>query len=71
MFYIFFRSWWIKKNKNWIFADGIPILMYHAIGDPPNGTDKYMEGWYVSKEKFKEQMEYLKKIIMILLHLMN
>ncbi|HDR7454961.1 TPA: polysaccharide deacetylase family protein [Bacillus cereus] len=53
--------WWIKNNKNWIFADGIPILMYHAIGDPPNGTDKYMEGWYVSKEKFKEQMEYLKK----------
>ncbi|MCU5590084.1 polysaccharide deacetylase family protein [Bacillus cereus] len=53
--------WWAKKNKNWIFADGIPILMYHAIGDPPNGTDKNMTGWYVSKEKFKEQMEYLKK----------
>ncbi|PFA26502.1 polysaccharide deacetylase, partial [Bacillus thuringiensis] len=24
--------WWAKENKNWIFADGIPILMYHAIG---------------------------------------
>ncbi|HDR4440876.1 polysaccharide deacetylase [Bacillus thuringiensis serovar brasilensis] len=53
--------WWAKENKNWIFADGIPILMYHAIGDPPKGTDKNMTGWYVSKEKFKEQMEYLKK----------
>ncbi|MRD27594.1 polysaccharide deacetylase family protein [Bacillus thuringiensis] len=53
--------WWVKVNKNWIFADGIPILMYHAIGDPPIGTDKNMAGWYVSKEKFKEQMEYLKK----------
>ncbi|HDR7987374.1 TPA: polysaccharide deacetylase family protein [Bacillus cereus] len=52
--------WWAKENKNWIFADGIPILMYHAIGDPPNGTDKNMTGWYVSEEKFKEQMEYLK-----------
>lgn len=52
--------WWAKENKNWIFADGIPILMYHAIGNPPNGTDKNMTGWYVSEEQFKEQMEYLK-----------
>ncbi|HDR6246362.1 TPA: hypothetical protein QCU24_004157 [Bacillus cereus] len=50
--------WWIKKNKNWLYADGVPILMYHAIGNPPNGTHKNMMGWYVSKEKFKEQMEY-------------
>ncbi|SPT76287.1 MULTISPECIES: polysaccharide deacetylase family protein [Bacillus cereus group] len=53
--------WWVKKNKNWLFADGIPILMYHAIGDPPSETPKNMSGWYVSKEKFEEQMEYLKK----------
>ncbi|HDR6247706.1 TPA: polysaccharide deacetylase family protein [Bacillus cereus] len=58
---IFGGFWWINKCKNWMFADGVPILMYHAIGEPPAGTPKNMTGWYVSKEKFKEQMEYLKK----------
>ncbi|QQA19280.1 polysaccharide deacetylase family protein (plasmid) [Bacillus cereus] len=52
--------WWLQNKKPWIFADGIPILMYHAIGNPPEGTSENMTGWYVSKENFKEQMEYLK-----------
>lgn len=36
--------WWIKKNKNCLYADGIPILIYHTIGDPPNGAHKKYDG---------------------------
>jgi len=58
---IFSGFWWIQKDKHWMFAHGIPILMYHAIGEPPAGTPENMTGWYVSKEKFNKQMKYLKK----------
>jgi peptidoglycan/xylan/chitin deacetylase (PgdA/CDA1 family) len=51
----------LKSKHPWVFAKGVPILMYHAIGNPPEGIPEEMKTWYVSKEKFKEQMNYLKR----------
>ena len=44
-------NWWRPKQ------DGIPILMYHKIGDPPAGS-KLGKLW-VSNAKFREQMAFL------------
>ena len=44
-------NWWRPKR------DGIPILMYHKIGDPPPGS-KLSKLW-VSTKKFRRQMAYL------------
>lgn len=42
------------EGKNLIIPKGIPVLCYHAMGDDKTNT------LYVSEEKFKEQMDYLK-----------
>lgn len=42
------------EGKNLINVKGIPVLCYHAIGDDKTNT------LYVSQDKFKEQMQYLK-----------
>jgi peptidoglycan/xylan/chitin deacetylase (PgdA/CDA1 family) len=42
------------EGKTLINPKGIPVLCYHAIGDDKTNT------LYVSQEKFKEQMDYLK-----------
>ena len=46
-------NWWRAPKK------GIPILMYHKIGDPPLGS-KLKKLW-VSVPKFRAQMEYISK----------
>ncbi|MFH1666476.1 MAG: polysaccharide deacetylase family protein [Elusimicrobiota bacterium] len=46
-------NWWRPK------VQGIPILMYHKIGDPPMGS-KLKKLW-VSPRKFRKQLAYLKK----------
>lgn len=46
-------NWWRKQRE------GISILMYHKIGDPPAGS-KLKKLW-VSEAKFDAQMAYLKK----------
>lgn len=46
-------NWWRKKSE------GLPILMYHKIGSPPENS-KLKKLW-VSREKFRRQMEYLKR----------
>lgn len=42
------------EGKTLINPNGIPVLCYHTIGDVPGNT------LYVSQEKFREQMKYLK-----------
>ncbi len=44
-------NWWRPR------ADGVPILMYHKVGDPPPGS-KLKKLW-VSVPQFRRQMEYL------------
>jgi hypothetical protein len=44
-------NWWRSS------AGGIPVLMYHKIGDPPAGS-KLKKLW-VSKKDFRRQMAYL------------
>ncbi len=39
----------------------IPILMYHHIGYPPEGSSKFVSGLYTSPEIFEEQIAYLTK----------
>ncbi|MFN0117903.1 MAG: polysaccharide deacetylase family protein [Elusimicrobiota bacterium] len=46
-------NWWRIPKK------GIPILMYHKIGNAPEGSQ--LKKLWVSNEKFEAQMEYLKK----------
>ncbi|MBI4395760.1 MAG: polysaccharide deacetylase family protein, partial [Elusimicrobia bacterium] len=46
-------NWW-RPEKG-----GLPILMYHKIGDPPAGS-KLKKLW-VSVELFRRQMTYLKE----------
>jgi len=46
-------NWWRPLKK------GIPILMYHKVGDPPEGS-KLKKLW-VSSEKFRRHLAYLKK----------
>ncbi len=51
----------LSARWNWwrLPARGIPILMYHKIGDPPPGS-KLKKLW-VSAGQFWQQMAYLKK----------
>jgi peptidoglycan/xylan/chitin deacetylase (PgdA/CDA1 family) len=44
-------NWWRPKKE------GIPILMYHKIGDPPAGSK--LGSLWVSAKKFRKQMAYL------------
>jgi peptidoglycan/xylan/chitin deacetylase (PgdA/CDA1 family) len=46
-------NWWRPA------APGVPVLMYHKIGDPPPGS-KLGKLW-VSTKAFRRQMEYLRK----------
>lgn len=46
-------NWWRP------YKEGIPILMYHKIGDPPEGSQ--MPNLWVSTTAFRKQLEYLKK----------
>ncbi len=45
-------NWWRPISRG-----GIPALMYHKIGDPPEPTQ--LAKLWVSEEEFKWQMEYL------------
>lgn len=45
-------NWWRLPQG------GVPILMYHKIGDPPS-VSKIKKLW-VSKKKFRKQLTYLK-----------
>lgn len=44
-------NWWRRK------VDGITILMYHKVGDPPAGSQ--LKKLWVSEEMFRRQMAYL------------
>ncbi|MFH1380232.1 MAG: polysaccharide deacetylase family protein [bacterium] len=46
-------NWWRLP------AGGVPILMYHKIGDPPENSS--LKKLWVSKNKFIKQLAYLKK----------
>jgi hypothetical protein len=46
-------NWWRPCKR------GIPILMYHKIGDPPEGSK--MPNLWVSTTTFRKQLDYLKK----------
>jgi peptidoglycan/xylan/chitin deacetylase (PgdA/CDA1 family) len=46
-------NWWRPYKK------GVPILMYHKIGDPPEGSK--LHPLWISTTVFRQQMEYLKK----------
>ncbi len=46
-------NWWRPCKK------GLPILMYHKIGNPPEGS-KLKKLW-VSTDMFRRQMDYLKR----------
>lgn len=46
-------NWWRPVKP------GIPILMYHKIGDPPEGSQ--LKKLWVSNKMFRRQMEYLSK----------
>ncbi|MDD4382197.1 MAG: polysaccharide deacetylase family protein [Candidatus Dojkabacteria bacterium] len=39
----------------------IPIFMYHQMGNPPNGSSKFVQGLYVTAEQFEKQLAYLVK----------
>lgn len=45
-------NWWRPQ------AGGVPILMYHKVGDPPPGSQ--LKKLWVSIPQFRRQMEYLK-----------
>ncbi|HRY30096.1 MAG TPA: polysaccharide deacetylase family protein [Elusimicrobiota bacterium] len=45
-------NWWRPA------AEGLPVLMYHKVGDPPPGSR--LKKLWVSVAKFRRQMEYLK-----------
>lgn len=42
-------------------GSGVPILMYHFIGNNPNPKDKARDTLSVSPDKFEAQMDYLSK----------
>lgn len=46
-------NWWRKR------IDGLPILMYHKIGDPP--ADSKLQKLWVSTGQFERQMAYLSR----------
>ncbi|GAB4463139.1 MAG: hypothetical protein Kow00120_29720 [Anaerolineae bacterium] len=37
----------------------VPILMYHYVSTPPEGSDNYRVGLSVTPDQFREQMRYL------------
>lgn len=45
-------NWWRPRST------GVPILMYHKIGDPPPGSR--LKSLWVSAREFRDQMTYLK-----------
>lgn len=48
-------AWWRTTRK------GVAILLYHHIGDLPEGIDRKYRKLYVSREDFLQQMNFLKK----------
>jgi peptidoglycan/xylan/chitin deacetylase (PgdA/CDA1 family) len=46
-------NWWRPR------AAGVPVLMYHKIGDPPPGSR--LKKLWVSTAQFRRQMAYLKE----------
>ncbi len=46
-------TWWRLQKK------GLPVLVYHKIGYPPKNSA--LKKLWVSPEKFKKQIKYLKK----------
>jgi peptidoglycan/xylan/chitin deacetylase (PgdA/CDA1 family) len=46
----------LLSEKTIIVDPGIPVLMYHMIGTPPEGGNKYL---YVSKDNFDSQMRII------------
>lgn len=46
-------NWWRFPAK------GLPVLMYHKVGDPPEGSR--LKKLWVSVEAFRWQMDYLKR----------
>lgn len=49
----------LSARWNWwrLPVDGLPILMYHKVGDPPAGSR--LKKLWVSSAMFRRQMEYL------------
>jgi peptidoglycan/xylan/chitin deacetylase (PgdA/CDA1 family) len=47
-------NWWRLP------ARGVPILMYHCIGDPPKGLERRKRKLWMPEAKFRKQMVYLK-----------
>lgn len=46
-------NWWRPTAK------GLPVLMYHKVGDPPAGSQ--LKKLWVSMDQFRRQMTYLKE----------
>jgi peptidoglycan/xylan/chitin deacetylase (PgdA/CDA1 family) len=46
-------NWWRPT------AEGLPVLMYHKVGDPPAGSR--LKKLWVSVQKFRAQMGYLQR----------
>ncbi len=46
-------NWWRRP------LSGIPVLMYHKVGDPP--ADSQLKKLWVSTAMFRKQMDYLKR----------
>ncbi|MBI4377010.1 MAG: polysaccharide deacetylase family protein [Elusimicrobia bacterium] len=46
-------NWWRPRVK------GLPVLMYHKVGDYPAGSK--LKSLWVSAEAFRKQLEYLKR----------
>jgi peptidoglycan/xylan/chitin deacetylase (PgdA/CDA1 family) len=46
-------NWWRLPQT------GLPVLMYHKVGDPPEGSR--LKKLWVSVEEFRWQMDYLKR----------
>lgn len=51
----------VSARWNWwrLPAPGVPVLMYHKVGDPPPGSQ--LKKLWVSVDQFRRQMAYLKK----------
>ncbi|MDE2144278.1 MAG: polysaccharide deacetylase family protein, partial [Elusimicrobia bacterium] len=47
-------NWWRP-----VVAGGLPVLMYHKIGEPPPGSE--LKKLWVSPEKFRAQLGYLRE----------
>lgn len=47
------QAWQEEAGEETVYPPGVPVLMYHKIGDEPNNDA------VISREKFLEQMDYL------------